>query len=233
MLYRLGGAAALLTAVFIPIQIAVYIIWPPPTDPLDWFVLLQNNRFAGLVDLDLLLLVDQALLIPVFLALYALLRRIDQAWTTVGTILGLVAIVTYLGSNPAFSMLVLSNKYAAATTEAEQAMLLAAGQAILTMFEGSAFYAYYVLGSIAPIIVCAVMLRTTIFGRAIPYLGIVANVVSLCFFLPVVGLLFSLLSVLMLEIWYVLIGRRLLRLARSALFPVAGSVAAMAGQMER
>jgi len=32
LLYRVGGAAALISAVFIPIQVIVFIVWPPPID---------------------------------------------------------------------------------------------------------------------------------------------------------------------------------------------------------
>ncbi len=40
-LYRVGGAAALITAVFLPIQVAVFIVWPPPLQgtAIDWFKL--------------------------------------------------------------------------------------------------------------------------------------------------------------------------------------------------
>ena len=38
-LYRVGGAAALITAVLIPLQIIVFIAWPPPLEGTasDWF----------------------------------------------------------------------------------------------------------------------------------------------------------------------------------------------------
>src|SRR6266498_1543068 len=76
-LYRAGAAAALLSALFIPIQIVVFLVWPPPLDgtAVDWFTLLHNHRLAGLIDLDLLLVADNVLLIPILLALYVVLRR--------------------------------------------------------------------------------------------------------------------------------------------------------------
>ena len=38
-LYRVGGVAALITAVLIPLQIIVFIAWPPPLEGTasDWF----------------------------------------------------------------------------------------------------------------------------------------------------------------------------------------------------
>jgi hypothetical protein len=67
-LYRAAGAAALITAVLIPIQIAVFIAYPFPDTVAGWFRLLQDDALAGLVDLDLLLVVDNVLLVVIALA---------------------------------------------------------------------------------------------------------------------------------------------------------------------
>jgi len=68
-LYRVGGAAALIMAVFIPIQFIIFVAWPPPSTVIGWFTLFQNNRLLGLLDMDLLLIVDQVLVALVLLAL--------------------------------------------------------------------------------------------------------------------------------------------------------------------
>ena len=49
------------------------------------------------------------------------------------------------------------------------------------------------------------------FGRAIAYLGIAANAIALGLYVPVVGVYLSVFSVLFLEAWYILLGRRLLQ----------------------
>jgi hypothetical protein len=45
VLYRLAGVGALISAVFIPIQALVFIVWPPPLDggAADWFALFRDN----------------------------------------------------------------------------------------------------------------------------------------------------------------------------------------------
>jgi hypothetical protein len=55
-LYRTAGVAALVTAVLIPTQIAVFVAYPFPDTVTGWFTLLRDNPLAGLVDLDLLLI---------------------------------------------------------------------------------------------------------------------------------------------------------------------------------
>jgi hypothetical protein len=127
LLYRAGGVAALITAVLIPLQIIVFITWPPSLEGsvTDWFRLFQDNWLLGLLSLDLLLLVDYILLVPIVLALYVALRQISASLMAVATALYFVAIAAYFASNTAFEMLSLSDQYAAATTDTQRATYLA------------------------------------------------------------------------------------------------------------
>ena len=210
--YRAGGAAALVGAVFIPIQIIVFIMWPPPSTVIGYFTVFQNNRLLGLLDLDLLLIVQNALGVVVILALYIALKRTGESIMAVAVLLGLVGAAAYFAANPAFSMLFLSDQYAAATTEAQKAMCLAAGQAMLAMYNGTAFHANYILGTIALFIISMVMLRSNTFSKATAYVGIVANILAFGLYVPAIGIYVSIISVLFLWIWYLLIARRLFQL---------------------
>jgi hypothetical protein len=64
----------------------------------------------------------------------------------------------------------------------------------------------------AGILVGIGMLRTTVFGRAAAWAVIVANVLGFGLFLPGIGILLSLVSVLILVVWYLAIGWRMVRL---------------------
>jgi hypothetical protein len=213
-LYKVGGAAALIIAVFIPIQIIVFVAWPPPSTVIDYFTLFQNNRLLGLLDLDLLLIADTALFIPVFLALYVALRRVNESFVAIATALGFFGIAAYFASNTAFNMLFLSDQYAAATTDAQRSILLAAGQAMLAIYQGTAFHVNYILGAVALLMISVVMLRSTIFSKVTAYTGILANVIAFGLYVPTIGILLSIVSVVFLEIWYILIARRLFHLGR-------------------
>lgn len=217
-LYGAGAAAALLSAIITPISVGLFIAWQPPLEgtALDWFNLFRSNAFRGLVGLDLPFMVVYALLIPIWLALYAALRRAGESAMAIAAALGLVAIAVYFASNPAFEMLSLSRRYDAATTEAQRSILLAAGEAVLAGFQGTAFKVSYLLATGAGIITGIVILRSKILGKPTGYARLLASFLGLGIFIPTIGVPLSLFSVLFEWIWYVLLGRGLFRLARSS-----------------
>lgn len=214
-LYKVGGAAACAVLALVPIQMVVFLLWPLPGTVAEWFALFERNALVGLVDMDVLLIVDNVLLGLMFLALYVALRSRGPSLMAIGLTLELVAITTYFSSNTAFQMLTLSDEYAAATTEARRLVLLAAGEARIATWQGSAFDVSYVLGAFAILITSAVMLRSEVFSRATAYVGLVFGALSV---VPAsagrVGLIMSLLSLVPMWAWLVLIARALLKLGK-------------------
>lgn len=217
-LYRIAGVAALISAVFIPVQIIVFLAWPPPIEGTarDWFALFQDNQIVGLIDLDVLLVADNMLLIPLLLAFYVLLRRASESIMAAAAALGLLGIALFIASNPAFEMLSLSDRYAAATTEAQRSVFLAAGEAMLATWQGTAFQVAYILGSVAGIAIGAVMLRSGVFGKLTAYMAILGNAVGLGLYIPTIGVYIAVFSVVFLEIWYALVARRLFQFGWAA-----------------
>ncbi len=215
-LYRIGGAAALIIAVLIPLQAIVFIVSPPPSTVIDYLTLFQNNKLLGLFHLDFLMLVDQVLMVPILLALYVALRRASESLMAISTVLAFLGIAAYFASREAtVTMLALSDQYAAATTDAQRAVLLAAGQAMLAMYNGTAFHISYNIGQLAGIIISAVMLRDHAFSRVAAWAGILGNLVGWGLYVPTIGIYISLFSVLGLWIWYTLVGRKLLQMGQS------------------
>ena len=108
----------------------------------------------------------------------------------------------------------LSDLYTTTTDNLEKARYLAAGEALLVLFHGTAFKNYILLGGLSLLISCWLMLRDSRFGRAAAYVGIFSNTVSLGFLLPTIGALFALLSMPILAVWFILLARTFLRLGR-------------------
>jgi hypothetical protein len=213
-LYQAAGWAALGIAVITPLAAAVWIIWPPPIEGVasDWFTLFQGNWLRGLLGLDLLFMVVYALLVPVFLALYVALHRANESVMAIATTLGLIGVAIYFSSNPAFEMLSLSERYAAATTDAQRAMFLAAGEATLVTFQGTAFKVSYLLESLVGVLIAGVILHSSVFNSATGYARLLASVLGLGLFMPGIGVALALFSVIFEWIWYVLLARRFFQL---------------------
>jgi hypothetical protein len=218
-LYRAGGFAALFSVALILAAIIVHIAWPPPAwsagAAIHWFTRFQDNWLLGLLGLDLLIVIGLVLGVPIFLALYVALRHAGESAMAIATTIALIGTVLHLTSNTALEMLSLSRAYAAATTEAQRAMFLAAGEATLAAYYGTAFQVSYVLGYAAKIVIGAVMLRSVVFSKATAYVGMLTGIVGLSFYVPTIGIFLSIFSVLLLAIWNFLVGRRLLQLGRS------------------
>lgn len=223
-LLRISALAALMSAAFIPIQIVVFVLWPPPLDGTvrDWFGLLQDNRLAGLIDLDLLLVADNVLLIPILLALYLALRRAHESMMLIASALGFASVMMYIASNPAIQLATLSDQYAGATTDTERNAFSAAGESMLALWQGTGFHVAYLCGSAAGILIGAAMLQSGVFTRLTGWLGVAANALGLGLYIPKVGVYVAVFSVLFLEIWYVLVALRLHRMTLGSSDPATG-----------
>lgn len=234
-LYYAGGAAAVAMVVlfrrFFATELIMFrgfgIFDVPDTMPIGaigWFLLLQKNRLLGLVLFDLVDLINYVLLGVIFLALYGALRETNKGTMIAATAFGFVGIAVYGASNQAYSMLSLSNSYAAAQTEAEQAMFLAAGEALLAIHnpgklqQGTGIYVSFFLVLLAGLLISIVMLRSTRFNKATAYAGIAANLFALGYF-PALALgsdivwVFPTVSAPFRMVWYILIAIGLFRLA--------------------
>jgi hypothetical protein len=214
-LYKLGGAAAMVSVIIIPITIAVYFIWPPPETAAGHFEAIQDSLFVGLLGMDLLYLLGNIILIPTWLALYIALRRTNESLTAVALTLGLMGTISLIAGRPIVEMVSLSKQYAAAGTELEQMSYLAAGEAMMALYHGAAFNAHYLLGTIGLLIFSAVMLQSDVFVRRTAIIGIAANIITLGFYIPVIGVYISLFSVFFYFAWYLLIARRLWQLGQA------------------
>jgi hypothetical protein len=221
-LCKLGGVSALIIAVLLIGEILVYAGLPRAETVLEHFLLFQKNWLAGLLTLDLLGMISYLLFVPVILALYVTLRRTNEALMAVGMALFFVGIGDFFATNTAFPFLSLSQQYAAAQTEAERAMFLAAGQAMLTLFNENAFLVSYVIVSAAWAMIAWVMLCSHIFSRMTAYAGLLAGVSGIFAVLLehissktlslAIALYFA--AIVFLFVWMVLLGGQLGQLHR-------------------
>lgn len=222
-----GGIAALILIVYsLATMVQLAALGGPPATAADAFRLLQNHRIVGLLRLDLPTVLAVPLYYFVFLGLFAALRKTDRANAILSTALAFVGVTLLLATPTALSMISLSVKYAAATSEATKAQLLAAGEAILAtdIWHGTGAIIGGILLQSGAVLISVVMLRSTVFGKATAYLGIVMHGLDLAhivfgLFLPASGVVLMAIAGPFYPIWFFLIGRRLLQLAATGSMP--------------
>jgi hypothetical protein len=235
LLYRLGAIAALIAVVFFRRHLSTELVTASefgllnvpahPVTVLGWFTLLQENALLGLVLLDIVDVINYLLVGVLFVALYAALQRANRSAALLAMASSLVGIGLSFSVNQAFAMLNLSNRYAEATTDAQRAATLAAGEALLAInnpaiiYQSTGFYLGLLLVVLAGLIFSLVMLRSRVFNRATAWVGIAANGIALSSFLvlPLAPDLYAIPFVLWAPFrvaWYVMIALRLLRLTK-------------------
>jgi len=235
-LYKVGGVAALIAGILfrrnIAAEIGLFSGQPPPSTASDWFELLQSNRILGLSYLNIFDIVNYALVGLMILAIYVVLRRDNKSNITIAAFFGFLGISVYFSTNTAFSMLSISDQYAAATTDVQRTTLLSAGESMLALnrfsspgaHPGAGGYISLLLIAVAGMVISLVMLQSDIFNRATAYIGILASVFDLLYciafvFIPIadselLAIIFIPAAGLFLMIWHIMVGWKLIQLGK-------------------
>lgn len=215
-----GIAAFVLIAYSLSTMVQLIVLGGPPATAAEAFRLLQSDRIVGLLRLDLPTVVAMPLYYFVFLGLFAALKRTDWANAILSTSLAFVGVTLLLATPTALSMIALSQKYAAATTEATRTQFLAAGEAILAtdIWHGTGAIMGGILVQSGAVLISVVMFRSSVFSRTTAYLGILVHGLDLArivfgLFLPVSGVVLMAIAGPLYPVWFFLVGQRLLKLA--------------------
>lgn len=216
-LYKLAGMAAIVSELVILLGIVTYFIWPyaPGVKTVESiFITLQSDPFGGLVSLDLFLFIGNLFGLFLFLALFVSLKQVNESYALAALAVGLVGLILLIPSRPLLEMLALSGKYTAATTEAAKSQVLAAGEALLALFDGTGWFLNTLLGALSLLVSSLLMLRSQTYSKATAYAGIITNVMVCGFFIPVVGKFLLFLSLPGYMAWYFLLAKRFFQMGR-------------------
>lgn len=192
-----------------------------------WFGFIQDNHLTALAYFNLFDLVNYGLVGLMFAALYLVLRPVREGLMKLATGMGLIGIGVYFASSQAFAMLNLVDRSAGATTGAQQAVYLAAGEALLAMdnpgaiTKGTGMYAGLLLVTLAGLLIAVVMRQSGLFSRFNAWMGILANGLLLLYFpllifAPGLVVLPFVTAALPMVLWQAMIALRLLQFARYA-----------------
>lgn len=222
-LCRIGGIAAFVLIVYsLAMMVQMVVLGGQPATAAQAFDLLQHNRVVGLMRLDLPTIAVLPLYYLLFLGLYAALKQSDRANALLSMVLAFAGVTLVLATPTALSMIPLSDKFAAATTEAARAQLLAAGEAIMAadIWHATGAILGGVLLQCGAVLISVVMLRGGIFSKTTAWLGIVMHGLDLAhilggLILPISGVILLAIAGPLYPVWLFLVGRRLLKLASS------------------
>jgi hypothetical protein len=221
-LCRIGGISAYILIIYsLATIVQMVVLKGQPASAAEAFTLLQQNKALGLLRLDLPTLIVIPLYYLLFLGFFAALRRSHLANALHATALAFVGVTLLLATPTALSMASLSDKFAVATSDAARAQFLAAGEAIMAsdIWHGTGAILGGVLLQCGAVLICCVMLRGGVFGKATAWLGIVMHSLDLAhivfgLFLPPAGFVFMAIAGPLYPVWLFLVGRRLLQLGR-------------------
>ncbi len=94
-----AGWAALASVALTFVQLWIYVQWPPPDTVEGFYALFADNPLLGLLSLDLLYIVNNLLVLLVYLGLFLVLRRRYPSTVSIGLLLGAVGMAAYMASN--------------------------------------------------------------------------------------------------------------------------------------
>ncbi len=211
-LYRIGFMASIAFVGAIVFAMLAYFIWPYAAgnaDVTSIYMLLQKDRMAGLFSLELSVPVLLPIMVLQSLALYVALKQTNESYALIALVFGLMGAVLWLTARPLVEMAYLSDQYAIATSDAAKNQYLAAGQALNSLFNGTAWMLSQFLFAISRTIEALLMLRSKIFTRITGYVGLVLGIAGLLFWVPAIGAIVSLIATFGGVAWYLLMARDL------------------------
>ena len=214
-LYKIAGLAAFIIVLIIPIQIVIFSLFPPPENSIGFIELFRNNWLLGLLSLDLLYYLNNALLAIFYLGLCVSMRKTDFTNMLVALVMGLIGIAIYYASSVGFEMLAISKQYYQTDSIEFQQQLISIGHGLILKYKGTAFDIYYVFNAIALLLIAKTMFSSKDFGKVAATWGVIAGIFMI---IPstagTIGLVFSLISLIPWIVFSILVGRKLLIMAK-------------------
>ncbi|MBB1513321.1 DUF4386 family protein [Tessaracoccus sp. MC1627] len=218
-LYRIGGISAVVFVVLVLVPVTLVFVAPvPPTEGRALLEYIAAHKAVYLVELVSFVGLAVPALV-VFGALAVALATVNKGVAAIGGLFGIASetIALALGSSPQSlhgGLVVLSDSYAAAGSDAERAGLVSAGDALIAATNAVSWAGIL---TAAGILVLSLVMWQGMFGRALAVVGIMTGVIGLVSeaFRPMIGPSYLIYG-LLLPIWFGWVGWKLIRLGTTA-----------------
>jgi hypothetical protein len=224
-LYKIGAAAALVAFLAALGDIIVTFIPGTGVAPGEmtvqaWYALYQANPLLGLRNLGIVNVITTITMSALVLALLGVHRRHNLPMAALAALFQWLGAAVYVANNIALPMLTLSRVYAAATSEAQRSLLVAAGQALLAHEDLTpGVIMGFLLAESAGILMNSVILSARVLPRSVALIGLLGESLLLIFnilaaFVPDafnLAMLPAMAGGILMLIWLVLVARALWR----------------------
>ncbi len=217
------GAAAPLATIASYLTESLFMIFggePYPGTVEAWFSLFNRHKILGLFYLNAPDILSISLLGLMFLALYRALRHINKTGMTIASFFAFLGIGVFVTTRSMMlSVLALSGQYASAASDAQRALILAAGQTLGDLGNPTPQTTGFFFMAAAVIIISIVMFRSKDFGKITAFAGIlagsltVADDLGLVLIPSVSGILMGIAGGFWL-LWWIMVSIGLFRLGR-------------------
>jgi len=221
-LYRAGGFTAVLFLLysFVTIIILVFLKGGYPDNATECFNMIEENRFLALLRLDLVSVIVIPFYYLLFYSLYQALRKDYEMISKIALFSILAGVTIFIAGVNIVSILIVSDKYHAATTPEMKQQLLAACEGMLAsdMWINTGAIIRGILIETGALVFSVIMLKTRVFSKLTAWVGVLTHgfdlgsVIIGIFYLPVKDLFTAVAGPLYI-FWFVLIAIRLFQLS--------------------
>ena len=222
-LYRAGAYTAILflVYVFVTIFILIFLGGGYPKNAAECFKMIQENRFIALLRLDIVSVVVIPFYYLLFYSLYQALKKDYKMLSKIALFCTLAGITIFISGVNIASILIVSDKYHAATSPEMKQQLLAACEGMLAsdMWINTGAIIRGILIESGALIFSFIMLKTLVFNKFTGWVGVLTHgfdLSSIVFglFYPPIKEIFTTVAGPLYIVWFVLIAFRFFQLTR-------------------
>jgi len=222
---RFSGYLCFIQFALIILSMISMAVWGmKPTNASEAYEMMANNPIIGLLRDEILILMMMSLYLFTFPAMFLILAKVDFTKAFIATIMTLVAVTISIAVHSGFSLLHLSALYSSATTDIGRNQILGAGEAILArnMWHTTAGFFGGIFLQGGAVLMSLAMLKTKSFSNITIFTGIIANGLDLIqhflhYSFPDIAGTIIMVAGLFYFIWYITLGRDLIKISKEPL----------------
>ena len=193
-----------------------------PINAIDWFELINNHSFIGLVYLNFFDIINYVLVAIVLITLFSIIPKNNKKYALFALIVGILSIILYFFINNSFIMINLTNQYFSATSESSRLEITLEAERILLKYNPGLYkqgYLVYISQfgfGLSGAIYAILVLKNFNLKKWIKICGIISHGSLLMYlivlpFIPEFAFIFIPLASPFLLIWYFCIGMFFIR----------------------